>query len=154
MAHLVKETQNQHLLRPRTCDTRHTNTPWGGGQSQIHLNTLCTNVICKDGTRGTRHREQRTNDANKTLRTRNTTRWSASMWKSVLLLELRCGSPSCYIIRIRAPVSTMSNDLQGPSGLGCPTSLIWTMWVSDRAMVGYEHPQHHRICLMCHEDMR
>lgn len=86
----------------------------GGGQSQIHLNTLCTNVICKDGTRGTRHRDQRTSDAHKTMRAQNITRWAATMLKSVLLLELRCRSPSCYIIRIRAPVSTMSKDLQGP----------------------------------------
>lgn len=36
-AHLVKETQNRHLLRPRTCDATYS----GRGRTQIHLYTLC-----------------------------------------------------------------------------------------------------------------
>lgn len=62
MAHLVKETQNQHLLRPRTCDTRHTNTPWGEDNRRYILTHYAQMWYVKmvQGELGTETREQMT----------------------------------------------------------------------------------------------
>lgn len=91
------------------------------------------------------------------LRTQNTTWWSPSMLKSALalLLGLHSRSPSCYI---RVSVSEHQSPLLPkicvePDCLCSATLLIWATRINDREMVGYEHPQHHSIFPICHEDM-
>lgn len=181
-SHLVKETQNRHLLRPRTCDARHTNAPRQRKtlDTSLYLYILhtvdateicilchiCDSKIKNCQENAARRRFQNENVEGKCkqnslqeLKTppedpqpRSCLQW-VYCWGSILLHKsFRCTQDLIWLPVVFHCIQRSALPACSQAVSAVPTPLIWAAWINGREVEGYEHPQHHSILPICHED--